>query len=89
MLKRNFGQTLKLQSAVVTVNIRSKSLKYNYVTLFCLQIMYLCKFGAEKKPTGLEDRAKKRLDLQFFLKDYDLEISTLRFATRIQFTAFS
>ena len=27
MHKHNFGQTLKLQSAVVTVNIRSRSLK--------------------------------------------------------------
>ena len=29
MHKYNFGQTLKLQSAVVTVNIRSRSLKSN------------------------------------------------------------
>ena len=29
MHKHNFGQTLKLQSAVVTVNIRSRSLKSN------------------------------------------------------------
>ena len=37
--------------------------------------MYLCKFGAEN-PTGLEeqeDRAQKRLNLQFF-KDDDLEM---------------
>ena len=41
-------------------------------TLFCIQTMYLCKFGAEK-PTGSEDRAQKRLNLQFF-KDEDLEM---------------
>ena len=29
MNKHNFGQTLKLQSVMVTVNIRSKSLKSN------------------------------------------------------------
>ena len=29
MYKHNFGQTLKLQNAVVTVNIRSRSLKSN------------------------------------------------------------
>ena len=29
MYKHNFGQTLKLQSGVATVNIRSKSLKSN------------------------------------------------------------
>ena len=42
-----------------------------YLTLFCLQIMYLCKFGG-KKSTGSKDRAQKRLILQFF-KDGDLE----------------
>ena len=34
--------------------------------------MYLCKFSAEK-PTGSEERAKKRLNLLFF-KDDDLEM---------------
>ena len=49
--------------------------------------MYLCKFGGEN-PTGSEEIAQKRLNLQFF-KDDDLEssvkvtkiISTLHFAT--------
>ena len=61
MHKHNFGQTLKSQSAVVTVNIRSRSLKSNLQT----NNMYLCKFGAEKT-FGSEDRAQKRLNLQFF-----------------------
>ena len=43
MHKHNFGQTLKIQSAVVTLNIRSRSL-----TLFYLQTMFQCKFGEEK-----------------------------------------
>ena len=34
--------------------------------------MYLCKFGAEKA-TGSEERAQKRLNLQFF-KDDDFEM---------------
>ena len=59
MHKHNFGQTLKIQSAVVTLNIRSRSL-----TLFYLQTMFQCKFG-EEKITGSEDRAQKRLILQF------------------------
>ena len=80
MHKHNFGQTLKLQSAVVTVNIRSWILKILF-TLFCLQTMYLCKFGGEN-PTGSEDRAQKRLNLQFF-KDDDLENEmTLKFRSR-------
>ena len=52
MHKHNFGQTLKLQSAVVTLRI-----------LFWLQTMLLCKFGGET-PTGSEERAQKRLILQ-------------------------
>ena len=48
MHKHNFGQTLKLQSAVITLNIRSRS-----------------SFGGENS-TGSEDRAQKRLILQFF-----------------------
>ena len=68
--KNNVGQTLKLQSALVSVNIRS--LKSN-ITLFCLRTMYLCKFGAEN-PTGSEDRAQKRLNLLFFFKDDNLKM---------------
>ena len=34
--------------------------------------MYLCKFGTEN-PAGSEERAQKRLNLQFFVKDDDLE----------------
>ena len=71
MHKHNVGQILKLQSAVVTMNRRSMSLKSNSLFSF-FKTMYLCTFGAEN-PTGLEDRAKKRLNLQFF-NDDDLEM---------------
>ena len=56
MHKHNFGQTLELRNAVVTVNIRSRSLKSNSL-FFCLQTnyMYQCKFGAEKT-FGSEDK---------------------------------
>ena len=46
MHKHNFGQTLKLQSAVVTVNIRSRSLKSNQLFSVSKQCIY-AKFGAE------------------------------------------
>ena len=60
MHKHNFGQTLKLQSAVVTVNIRSRSLKSNKVFSVSKQYTYnVCKFGAEK-PTDSEDRAQRK-----------------------------
>ena len=52
----NFGQTLN----VVTVNIRSRLLKSNEL----FSVSKQCKFGAEK-PTGSEDRAQKRVNLQF------------------------
>ena len=68
----NFGQTLKLQSAVVTVNIRSRSLNLINSFMSPNNTMYLCKFGAEK-PTGFKHRAQKRLNLLFF-KDNDLEM---------------
>ena len=62
--KHNFGQALKVQSDVVTVKIRSMSLKSNKL-FFRLQTMYLCKFGAETQP-GLENRTQNRLNLQVF-----------------------
>ena len=67
------------------------------LTIFCLQTMYLCKFGGNP-PTGSEDRTQKRQILQF-LKDGDFEnyvtlnvtkiLSTLHFATLIQYIKFS
>ena len=68
MHKHNFGQTLKLQSAVVTVNIRSRPLKSNY---FLSKNNVSMQVWCKKNPTGSEDRAQKRLNLQFF-KDDDL-----------------
>ena len=63
MHKNNFGQTLKLQSAVVILNRRSRLSKS------CLQAMYQCKFGVTKF-TGSEDEAQKKLNLHFkFLND--------------------
>ena len=54
MHKHNFGQNLILQSAVVTLNIRSRSSKSNYQTMY----MYLCKFGGNPS-TDSEDRSQK------------------------------
>ena len=67
MNKHNFGQTLKLQSAVVTVNIRSRSLKSNSIFSVCRQITCIYASLVQK-------RAQKRLNLQGFFKDDDLEI---------------
>ena len=64
--KHIFGQTLKLQSAVVTLNISSRSSKYNKL-FSASKTMYLCKFGGENT-TDSEDKAHKRLN-----KDDDLE----------------
>ena len=57
--------------------------------------MFLCKFGGEN-PTGSEERAQKRLLLQFFCKDDDLEkvsitkiMTTLHFVTIMQYIKFS
>ena len=66
MHKHNFGQTLKLQSAVVTVNIRSKSLKSSSLFSVSKQITCICASLVQKKTFGSEDRAQKRLNLQFF-----------------------
>ena len=55
MHKHNLGQTLKSQSSVATLNIRSMS--SNLINAFPSP-MYLCKFGGEN-PTGSEDRNQK------------------------------
>ena len=47
MHKHTFRQTLKLQIAVVNVNIRSMSLKSNSLFFVQTNYIYLCKFGAE------------------------------------------
>ena len=52
----NYLNTI-LQSAVVTLNIRSRSSKSTHF-FFRLQTMYLCKFAGET-PTGSEDIAQK------------------------------
>ena len=50
MHKHNFGQTLKLQGAVNTVNIRSRSLKSN--SLFSVSKQITCIYASlvQKKP---------------------------------------
>ena len=60
MHKHNFDQTLKLRSAVVTVNIRSTSLKSNELFSVSKQCIYASL--VKKKPTGSEDRSQKRLN---------------------------
>ena len=74
MQKHYFGQTLKLQSDVVPVNIRSRSLKKSN-SLFSVSKQITCIFASlvQKKTFGSEDRAQKRLNLQFY-KDDDLEM---------------
>ena len=63
MHKHNFGQTLKLQSAAVTVNIRSRLLKYN--SLFSVSKQITCIYASlvQKKNFGADDKAQKRLNL--------------------------
>ena len=53
MHKHNFGQTLKFQSAVVTVNIRSKSLKSNSLLTVSKQIACIYASLMQKKTLGL------------------------------------
>ena len=66
MYKHDFGQTLTLQSAVVTVNIRSRSLKSNSHFSVSNKFQESMQVWCRKKHTfGLEDRAQKRLNLQF------------------------
>ena len=73
MYKHDFGQTLKLHSAVVTVNIRSRSLNSNSHFSVSKQITSIYASLVQKKPFGLEERARKRLNLQVF-KVGDLEM---------------
>ena len=70
MHRHNFGQTLNLQCCGYH-EYKVKVIKI-LLTLFCLQTMYLCKFG-EEKPIGSEDRVQKMLNLQFF-KDGDFDM---------------
>ena len=64
MQKHNFGQILKLQNAVDTVNIRSRSLKSYELFSVSKQCIYA---------SLVQETAQKRLNLQFF-KDDDLEM---------------
>ena len=101
MHKHNFGQTLILQSAVVTLNIRSRSFKSNSLFFVSKQITCIYASLVQKNTFGSEDRAHKRLNLHFLgimtLKWGDLEskvnvikiISTLHFVTMIQYMKFS
>ena len=57
MHRHNFGQTLKLQSAVVTVNIRSRSLKSNDLFSVSKQCISM-QVWSRKKPTGSEDSSE-------------------------------
>ena len=68
MHKHNFGQTLKNTKCCGYLEYKIKFIEIQ-LTLFCMQTLYQCKFDVEKF-TGSEDRAQKRLILQF-LKDCD------------------
>ena len=73
MHKDNFGQTLKLQSPVVNVNIRSRSLKSNSLFSVTEQITCIyCKFGAEKNLWFIRQSSEKADFTDF--KDDDLEM---------------
>ena len=61
----NSGQTLQLQSVVVTLYMYIRWSCSSKLTLFRLKTMYLWKFGGDP-PAGSEDRAQKRLIEQFF-----------------------
>ena len=74
MRRHNLRQTLNIQSAVVTLNIRSRASKANN---FCLQTMNQCKFGVGKF-TCSEDRAQKRNILQFFMESDHDNVMTLK-----------
>ena len=60
-----FGQTLKLQSAVVTVNIRSRSLKSN--SLFSVSKQITCIYASlmQKKNLWFRRQSSERLNLMF------------------------
>ena len=84
MHKHNFGHTLKLQRAVVTLNIRSRSLKSNSLFSVSKQITCIYACLVQKKTFGSEERAQKRLNLQFFMDDdlefwskYDISLPTM------------
>ena len=51
MHEHNFGQTLKLQRAVVTVNIRSRSFKYNLQTMYLF--LFVCFVALRPKSTAM------------------------------------
>ena len=99
MHKHNFSQTLKLheQSAVVTVNIRSRSLKSKslskQITCTCI---YLCKFGAEKN-LWLRRQSSEKAEFTVFLRMMILNEVTLKdtsrsptsYLTMIQYIKFS
>ena len=70
MHKHDFGQTLKKQSAVVTLSIRSRSLKSNY--LFSVSKQCISASLLEKNPLVKRTEPRKRLILQYF-NDGDLE----------------
>ena len=67
MRQYNFSQTLKLQSAVVTLNIRSMSLNLIHSFLSTNKLHVTMQV---ENPFGSEDRAQKRLNLQIFKDDY-------------------
>ena len=68
MHKHTLGQTLKLHSAVVTVNIRPRSLNLIHSVLSPNKLHVSLASLVQKKTCSSEDRAQKRL------KDDDIEM---------------
>ena len=71
MLKHNFGQTVKLQSDLVIVNIRSRSLKYinSFLSSNNVSIQVWCK----KNPYWFRRQSSKKAEFTVF-KDDDLDV---------------
>ena len=73
MYKHNFGQTLKLQSDVVTVNIRPRSLK-SY-SLFSVSKQITCIYASlvQKKKLWFRRQSSEKAEATDY-KDDDLEM---------------
>ena len=70
MHKHNFGQILKLQSAVVTVNTRSRSLKSNQLFSISKQCIYA---SLVQKIQWFNRQSSEKAEFKVFKGD-DLEV---------------
>ena len=68
MHKQNFGQTLKLQTAVVTVNIRSRLLKSNSLFSVSKQITCIYASQVQKKNLCFRRQISEKAEFKAFLR---------------------